>query len=141
MGTRRWLSRLQKRGQVTIPIAIRRRLGLEQGDMLAFVETGEGILIRPQTLDSTEPRTQAAAYRPEPDAALRELFEFSDRLATGEYQEGGQATPGIAKRTAGIFQRPGQKPADFQAQRRSFVEGTARNAQAATGRGSSTTEK
>ena len=33
------LSVVQEKGQVTIPVEIRRKLGLEKGDLVAFVET------------------------------------------------------------------------------------------------------
>jgi antitoxin PrlF len=39
---------VQKRGQVTIPIELRRKLGVEEGDVVAFVDTEEGILISPR---------------------------------------------------------------------------------------------
>jgi AbrB family looped-hinge helix DNA binding protein len=44
------LSRLQERGQVTIPIEIREKLGLEPGDMIAFIETERGVFISPQEM-------------------------------------------------------------------------------------------
>jgi len=42
------LATVQKRGQVTIPIELRRRFGIEEGGVVAFVETEEGILISPR---------------------------------------------------------------------------------------------
>lgn len=42
------LATVQERGQLTIPVEIRRHLGLEKGDMVAFVVTGEGVLLKPQ---------------------------------------------------------------------------------------------
>ncbi len=39
--------RVQEKGQVTIPLEIRRRLGLKKGDLVTFVETDKGILIQP----------------------------------------------------------------------------------------------
>jgi antitoxin PrlF len=39
--------RVQEKGQVTIPLEIRRRLGLKKGDLVAFVETDKGVLIQP----------------------------------------------------------------------------------------------
>jgi AbrB family looped-hinge helix DNA binding protein len=42
------LATVQKRGQVTIPIELRRRFGIEEGGIVAFVETEEGILISPR---------------------------------------------------------------------------------------------
>lgn len=41
------LATLQKRGQVTIPAQLRRKLGITDGGVVAFVETPEGILISP----------------------------------------------------------------------------------------------
>lgn len=32
---------VQQRGQVTIPIELRRRLGIEEGGIVAFIETDE----------------------------------------------------------------------------------------------------
>jgi len=42
------LSRVQEKGQVTIPTDIRKQLGLKKGDLVAFVETEDGILISPR---------------------------------------------------------------------------------------------
>lgn len=42
------LATVQERGQVTIPVEIRRHLGLEKGDMVAFMVTEEGVLLKPQ---------------------------------------------------------------------------------------------
>ena len=41
------LATVQKRGQVTIPIELRQKLGIEEGGIVAFIETEEGILISP----------------------------------------------------------------------------------------------
>ncbi len=42
------MSRVQDKGQVTIPVEIRKKLGLRKGDLVAFIETEQGILISPQ---------------------------------------------------------------------------------------------
>ncbi len=42
------LSRVQNKGQVTIPTEIRKKLGLKKGDLVAFVETEDGVLISPR---------------------------------------------------------------------------------------------
>jgi len=39
-------SAMTKKGQVTIPVAIRKRLGLREGDRVAFVEEGEKVQLR-----------------------------------------------------------------------------------------------
>lgn len=42
-------TRLTKKGQVTIPAGIRRRLGLKPGDRVRFEVDGEEVRIRPAT--------------------------------------------------------------------------------------------
>jgi len=42
------LGRVQQRGQVTIPIELRRKLGTEEGGVVAFIETEDGVLISPR---------------------------------------------------------------------------------------------
>ena len=54
MATKLRVSMLQERGQVTIPLEIRQKLGLEPGDLVAFVETEQGILISPQGIVAME---------------------------------------------------------------------------------------
>jgi AbrB family looped-hinge helix DNA binding protein len=44
-----YTAKVGKRGQVTIPISIRRRLGLEEGDQVAVVSQGEQIILQPLT--------------------------------------------------------------------------------------------
>jgi AbrB family looped-hinge helix DNA binding protein len=39
--------RIQEKGQVTIPTKIRKKLNLRKGDMVMFVETEAGVLIKP----------------------------------------------------------------------------------------------
>jgi AbrB family looped-hinge helix DNA binding protein len=39
--------RIQEKGQVTIPTRIRRKLKLNKGDLVMFIETKDGVLIKP----------------------------------------------------------------------------------------------
>jgi len=39
--------RVQEKGQVTIPLEIRKRLKLRKGDLVTFIETKQGVLIQP----------------------------------------------------------------------------------------------
>lgn len=39
---------IQEKGQVTIPASIRRKMGLKKGDLIAFIETDEGVVITRQ---------------------------------------------------------------------------------------------
>ncbi|MDQ4066055.1 MAG: AbrB/MazE/SpoVT family DNA-binding domain-containing protein, partial [Thermoproteota archaeon] len=44
----RKLVRMQEKGQVTIPTEIRKKLGLKRGDLVAVMETPDGVFITPQ---------------------------------------------------------------------------------------------
>jgi AbrB family looped-hinge helix DNA binding protein len=50
------VSRVQKKGQVTIPVEIRQKLGLAEGDLVAFIETEVGIVISPHIIVPVKPR-------------------------------------------------------------------------------------
>ena len=50
----RKLVRIQEKGQVTIPTEIRKKLGLKRGDLVAVVETPEGVFITPQLVVATK---------------------------------------------------------------------------------------
>jgi len=39
------VARISIKGQVTIPIAIRKRLGLKEGDKVVFLEKGEDVIL------------------------------------------------------------------------------------------------
>ena len=55
------LSRVQRKGQVTIPAEFRERLGIGEGDFVAFTLTDAGILITPQQVLSAEQVEQLRA--------------------------------------------------------------------------------
>lgn len=44
-------SRVQEKGQITIPVDIRRKLGLEKGALVRFEERDDGVLVTPVTDD------------------------------------------------------------------------------------------
>lgn len=46
--------RIQEKGQVTIPTKIRKKLNLRKGDVVMFVETEAGVLIKPAEVILTE---------------------------------------------------------------------------------------
>jgi AbrB family looped-hinge helix DNA binding protein len=48
------LVRMQENGQVTIPTEIRKKLGLKQGDLVAVIQTPEGIFLMPQHVLATK---------------------------------------------------------------------------------------
>lgn len=130
MATALKVSRVQKKGQVTIPLEIREKLGVQEGDFVAFVVTNEGILISLQevvpvkTLDDVESRLEDKGGR------FEEFFGFSQRIARQPIKE---APPvevplgkSIAEITFGAF-APGRSPEDFGELRRQFIEDVVQN--------------
>jgi antitoxin PrlF len=77
------LGRVQQRGQVTIPIELRRKLGIEEGGVVAFVETENGILISPQEVLAVDALDRVGKVLKERGISLEELIE-SGREIRGE---------------------------------------------------------
>ena len=69
------LATVQKRGQVTIPIELRRRFGIEEGGVVAFVETEEGILISPREVLAMGALDRIGKVLEERGITLEELIE------------------------------------------------------------------
>jgi len=68
-------SRVQKKGQVTIPVEMRDKLGLKEGDLVAFIETDDGILISPQEVLALRALDRIGAALKERGISLDELIE------------------------------------------------------------------
>ncbi len=83
MTTATMLSRVQKKGQVTIPASIRERLGIKEGDLVAFQETDRGILIALQEVVAAEAFDRIGAALQASGISLEELIE-SGRELRGE---------------------------------------------------------
>ena len=83
------LATVQKRGQVTIPIELRRRFGIEEGGVVAFVETEEGILISPREVLAIGALDRIGEVLRERGITLGELIESGrevrGRLIKEEY--------------------------------------------------------
>jgi AbrB family looped-hinge helix DNA binding protein len=80
------LSVVQEKGQVTIPSEIRKKLGLKKGDLVAFVETEQGVLISPQEVIAAESLDQIGQILREEGLALEDLIE-SGREIRGKLVE------------------------------------------------------
>lgn len=77
------LSKVQENGQVTIPVEIRRKWELERGDLVAFEETEEGVLIKPQEVIAMRALDKLGEMLKERGITLEELIE-SGREIRGE---------------------------------------------------------
>lgn len=89
------LSIVQEKGQVTIPADIRRKLGLKKGDLVAFVETEQGVLISPQETIAINALDRIGDILKEEGLTLEELMEsgreIRGKLLEEEYGLKGEA--------------------------------------------------
>jgi antitoxin PrlF len=67
--------RVQERGQVTIPKEIRKRLDLKKGDLVTFIETEEGVIIKPAELVVSTALDEIGEALKEKGINLEELME------------------------------------------------------------------
>jgi len=67
--------RVQAKGQVTIPTRIRRKLNIKKGDMVSFVETKDGVLIKPAEVIITEALDELGKALKEEGITLEEWIE------------------------------------------------------------------
>lgn len=66
---------IQKNGQVPLPAAFRKRLGLKAGDLVAVAETPEGVLIAPREVLVSRALGRIGAVLREEGLTLEELIE------------------------------------------------------------------
>lgn len=71
----RRLVRIQEKGQVTLPTDMRKKLGLKKGDMVAVIETEEGVLITPQQVLATKAFDRIGAVLKEQGLSLEQLMD------------------------------------------------------------------
>ena len=71
----RKLVRVQEKGQITLPIEVREKLGLKKGDLVAVVKTDEGVLISPQEIVATRALDRIGEVLKEKGLSLEEIVE------------------------------------------------------------------
>ena len=71
----RKLVRVQEKGQVTLPSKVRKKLGLKKGDLVAVMETAEGVLITPQQVIANQALDKLGKTLKEKGLSLEELIE------------------------------------------------------------------
>ncbi len=81
--------RVQAKGQVTIPTKIRRKLNLQQGDLVSFVETENGVLMKPAEIVFTEALEELSEALQTSGISLDELIErgraIREKIAEEKY--------------------------------------------------------
>jgi AbrB family looped-hinge helix DNA binding protein len=83
----RKLVRMQEKGQVTIPTAIRKKLGLKRGDLVAVMETPEGVFITPQQVLATKAFDSIGNILKEQGVSLEALIASGREVRTDLLQE------------------------------------------------------
>ena len=87
------LGRVQQRGQVTVPIEGHRKLGIEEGGLVAFIETEGGILISPREDLAMDALDGVGKILKERGISLEELIESGREIREQMVEEncGGDA--------------------------------------------------
>ena len=75
MASQGHLVRVQEKGQITLPAAVRQRFKLQKGDLVAIECTESGVLVRPQALIALEALDRIGAVLREQGVTLEELME------------------------------------------------------------------
>src|ERR687889_235525 len=83
----RKLVRIQEKGQVTIPQEIRKKLGLKRGDLVAVMETPEGVFITPQQVVATKAFDSIGNILKEQGVSLDELIASGCDIRTDLLEE------------------------------------------------------
>ena len=78
------LTKVTRHGQVTLPVAIRRHLNIEEGDYIEMRVSEEGVILTPKKLiDKSQayfwtPAWQAAEREADEDIAAGRVHQFED---------------------------------------------------------------
>ena len=81
------LVRMQEKGQVTIPQAIRKKLGLKQGDLVAVMEMPDGVFITPQQVVAAKAFDRIGDILKEQGLSVDELIASGREIRTDLLQE------------------------------------------------------
>jgi AbrB family looped-hinge helix DNA binding protein len=79
--------RVQEKGQVTIPLGIRKKLNLKKGDLVTVQEVEGGVLIRPAELIVGEALDQLGEMLKEKGMTLEKLIDSGREIRTDLLKE------------------------------------------------------
>ena len=79
--------RVQEKGQVTIPLEIRRKLKLKKGDFVTFIETENGVVIKPAEILVAETLDRIGEALKERGIDLDELIESGREIRQDIYKK------------------------------------------------------
>jgi antitoxin PrlF len=87
MAIARKFVRVQEKGQVTLPADVRKRLGIKKGDLVAVVETPEGVLITPQEVVATKALAEIGKVLKEQGLTLEDMIESGRQIREELFRE------------------------------------------------------
>lgn len=75
--------KIGRRGQMTVPQAIRRSLNLQEGDRVAFIRRGDEVVLQPLTNTLLDLRGSVPVTEPQDFAAIRDqvVQEHAQKVA------------------------------------------------------------
>lgn len=78
--------KMGRRGQITLPSVIRRKIGLQEGDQIAVVPQGDQLILRPITHTLLELRGSVPVATPQDFAAIRRqvIANHAEEIAKNE---------------------------------------------------------
>lgn len=75
------VARVQEKGQVTLPVEVRRKLGIKKGDVVGFRLTADGsVLLTPQETIATRDLAEADRLLREQGLSLEEVIEHGRKI-------------------------------------------------------------
>lgn len=81
------LVRVQEKGQVTLPAAIRKQLGIKKGDLVAVEATADGVLITPRAVVAIRALDEIGNALREQGLTLEDMIESGKEIREELYRE------------------------------------------------------
>lgn len=78
---------IQRKGQLTIPIELRRRYGLEEGSVVDIIDEGDGIKIAPREVVALDALERIGKALKERGISLEEMIEGGRNIGEEIYRE------------------------------------------------------
>ncbi len=78
---------IQRKGQLTIPIELRRKYGLEEGSVVDIIDEGDGIKIAPREVVALDALERIGKALKERGISLEEMIEDGRKIREEIYRE------------------------------------------------------
>ncbi len=85
--TQQFTVRLRQRGQMTIPRQLRERFSIREGDMLTFVQIGDGLFLTPKPLRTFELGDKIVDMMEKKGVTLADLLQDLPKMREKSYRE------------------------------------------------------